>query len=587
MAISAVGTDAAANGSASPLSVSYPSGGHPCDIALLQVCSNSTVTTPTGYTLLNTQNVGSGRLYLYARYLDGSEAATVSITFASTRCAAALSIRRGTFASVTANISMLVPDSATASSTTPVSPPALREIPSGAWLEACAGVVGTNSSAATCTLTGTNWTKKVDTGNGSASVDAGICTAINSTDTGTANQPTFTFSASQANLAAVTFYLVETTLLTTTTAVLSNSATGTLPAGTSLGLPSQTTWSVGDIIVVAVATNGGSAVTAPAGWTALDSPNASTASFYKIWTLADFNAAPVTLTFSWTGSVVAAYCWLDVSSYNFGAGVVTATISPVIEAHAANQNASSTSITAPTSTPEWPFDLLVNVYFSRTAAGAIVIPGNQTAGAANNANSMSVAIGSEALHSNNATSTRTATGGAAAVNYGFSMVFRSGNLASLTGRLMPCGDNFNDLDPFRKGVSSLSGVGANKVVLLDSVDKSVAPDSVQPHIKNSDASVNSRAAFLGTGTWPIGFNGNYKIVGVAYDLVNQLIPLPNVWVYLYPCAAPSLCIAAAYTDASGNYSFSNIAPGSYIVIGHDPSATYQGYVVDWVVAVSQ
>lgn len=80
----------------------------------------------------------------------------------------------------------------------------------------------------------------------------------------------------------------------------------------------------------------------------------------------------------------------------------------------------------------------------------------------------------------------------------------------------------------------------------------------------------------------LAFAGSYKITGQTLDAG---LPVRRD-VLLFPQSAPALCIRYAYSDASGNFAFYNLAAGSYIVLGIDKSAARNAVVYDFVTAVA-
>jgi hypothetical protein len=75
--------------------------------------------------------------------------------------------------------------------------------------------------------------------------------------------------------------------------------------------------------------------------------------------------------------------------------------------------------------------------------------------------------------------------------------------------------------------------------------------------------------------------GVYQISGQT-----QLAGVPfRALVHLYPDRVPTLPVRSTFTDASGVYSFTDLAPGRYLVLGIDASGTYNAVVWDIVDAV--
>jgi hypothetical protein len=175
------------------------------------VNASGTVTTPSGYTLLDTLTQGGLVIREYGKISDGTESGTLAVTFATaTRANGTLKVRHsstGFDSTVLNNFSAFQHDTAT--SVSAITTTALTSVPANAWLEACGAAINTVTAAHACTVTGTNWTERNDTDNSSSSLTCVLDAADNATDTGTANTATFTWTnGTFGNLGAISYYLI-------------------------------------------------------------------------------------------------------------------------------------------------------------------------------------------------------------------------------------------------------------------------------------------------------------------------------------------------------------------------------------------
>lgn len=82
---------------------------------------------------------------------------------------------------------------------------------------------------------------------------------------------------------------------------------------------------------------------------------------------------------------------------------------------------------------------------------------------------------------------------------------------------------------------------------------------------------------------PPNYGGDYKITGTVQK-AGSLPYLVNVLVF--PEDAPSKCIASSYTNpTTGAYTVNHLAAGNYIVLGVDPTGTYNDVVYSLVPSV--
>jgi len=209
--ITRVGTDATANASATPVSPTYPTGIAAGDMLIITVAVNGTgtVTTPAGYTLMDTLTENVLVVREYAKIASGSETGALAIAFATaTGAVATIKARRsstGFDTTLANNFSTFKHDVNTGTITT-ITTTAMTGVPVGAWLEAHGGANKAVTSGVTVTVTGTNWTERTDDVN-STTARTALDTADNTTDTGTANSCIFTWSGGNDNVAAISYYI--------------------------------------------------------------------------------------------------------------------------------------------------------------------------------------------------------------------------------------------------------------------------------------------------------------------------------------------------------------------------------------------
>ena len=104
----------------------------------------------------------------------------------------------------------------------------------------------------------------------------------------------------------------------------------------------------------------------------------------------------------------------------------------------------------------------------------------------------------------------------------------------------------------------------------------ISGNSIQSNISANMIQADFRVKYY-------SFSGSYKIAGIVE--INT-IPSPNKFVFCFPVAAPSLCIASTVTDATGAYLFDNLAAGRYKVYAMDPSFSYNSKMYDNIAAVT-
>lgn len=270
---------------------------------------------------------------------------------------------------------------------------------------------------------------------------------------------------------------------------------------------------------------------APDGWTQLSAPIAGAVSWIKRAT----SVEPANYTFTWTGASVSCGSIAQFSGVSFAA----------IDGNGATANGAGTNIIAPTLTPKWTADLLVNCYVD-IGANTITVPGGQTPAGSSVGNSRSIIWGYETLASNSATGTRTATA-ASATSYGFSFLLRE---PSVSGLMVPYAP-FSVLGPMH------------------------------------DAAPN--AAIYGTGpnnaAWAAGilFAGLYKVEGHC-KLIGPGTPLYRHVLLTTMEGQPVRGAMTVNTD--GSYSFPYLPAGKYILLGIDQTLNQNAVVAALIDAIA-
>jgi len=317
------------------------------------------------------------------------------------------------------------------------------------------------------------------------------------------------------------------------TAAIIASASGTFATGAnnvSVGMP--TTPLVGNLLIMFVhapsATGGWNT---PSGWTKLTA--GTTANMY--YRIADGSEQGQFYSVSWTTNSKGSYGTLHVSG---------AAVSLTPDANNLQANASSANITAPSVSPSWPNDLLINFY-STSVNAAITLPGGQSSysGFVVSGNAMSLSLGYETLAAAGATGTRVATSSAAA-NVGASIALRDASAGFSGGAIETPGN-----------VISIRGL------LRQQNGLSVASPSF--------------VLSCGHGSGTASLSGTCKVGST---------PLPGVYVTISPTNAPNNVIGTTISAGDGTFSFSNIPAGWYVVEGVDPTGRYDGVIHTLILA---
>lgn len=295
---------------------------------------------------------------------------------------------------------------------------------------------------------------------------------------------------------------------------------------TSIAVPPVYPAIIGGPLIIVFWVNGGTSVSINGtGWTSI----IATGNLYA-WrrvvdgTERDANIGGSTWTISWTGQKEAGV--ISLAPYDDAGGDIQFDAGTMWTGQA---NASSTNITAPALTAPWNADILVNCYMTDTPH-TITPPGGQTI-ILQNATGTVVALAAayEQLSATGTTGTRVATCGTAAINVGFSFLFRK---QSASGTLLPA-----------------------------------SYQSQRDLLKRTSLTTNTRVLLSGNAL----NTGGSSISGTC-EVGNT--PLGNVRVTLRPENAPEYILAETISAADGTYSFTNLPVGTYVVTGVDPFSGY-------------
>jgi len=582
MTIYAVGTDAHGNAAGTTVSATYPSGIAAGNIICVAVCSNQSITTPSGYTAIDSNTSGSLTVALFAKIADGTESGTLSVTLGSSALSAIfIMVRRSDvgFNNVAAsplalsNISAVTKNSTTSAAA--LSTTAISAIPWQADVFAVCGALRSATSVDSCTLSGTDWQNAMSDG-ATASITA--LSAGSGEDPGdwgsNGTAATFTFAHTNSNLASIAWYIKENgpTFL--------SGAFGTNASGASISVPMPASLTAGNTLIIAVMTGPStSSFSTLSGWTTLVLPGNGVL-YAKI-----ADGTETSQSISWTTNAVSAYASIQMSNC-YGA---------LPDEYSAVLNSLSTNYTAPAVSPGDGGCTLLNIYFGRSA-NTITLPSGQTSITSTvTGNSMSVRAAYEYLGtvSGVSTGTRVATG-TSAVNMGVSIAIRPPT--SITRpRALWCGGwvptptfMYHNGDAQSAGPGlELFGFGPGFGFAYNgnfgtSVDGNTPlPTQSGYNVKvgqcpNVQQSVNAQLSPTGPQKF---YPGTGVIQGTCYANGG---PYSGAIVYLSSQDAPSNVIASAMTDSNGTYTFYNLGPGYYIVEGFDPSGTYNGVVQTFI-----
>jgi hypothetical protein len=306
-----------------------------------------------------------------------------------------------------------------------------------------------------------------------------------------------------------------------TTAASANSITVTAPSSIVRGR----------LLLAVIAQANSVTFTTPDGWQLLTSTTQA-AAFWKI----AGSSEPANYTFAFVGTANTS-CALILQ-------IAGNSVIPV-EASAAQNNAASASITAPTVTPRWTADLLVTVYCAQSA-NAITVAGGQSNIGGVTGNTRSIKAGYETLASNAATGTRVGSITSVA-NNGFNFVIRE---PVVDGFLIPITEYY---------------YGNPRGLFY------TAP-----------ARVPARGAIRADNLVRVGY-GTYKVEGYAKQY-GTLKPLTRC-VRLMTEQGDFISTRST-KPGTGFYCFTNLAPGKYTVLGLDQNGVQNGVVAALVEAVS-
>ena len=310
-----------------------------------------------------------------------------------------------------------------------------------------------------------------------------------------------------------------------------NASSTTAASANSITVAAPASIVRGRLLLAVIAQANTVTFTTPDGWQLLTNTTQA-AAFWKI----TGSSEPANYTFAFVG-VANTSCALVLQ-------IAGNSIQPV-EVAAGQNNAASASITAPTVTPRWTADLLVTVYSAQSANAITVAAGQSNIGSATG-NTRSINAGYETLTSNAATGTRVGTITSVA-NNGFNFVIRE-----------PVTDGFL--------IPTTEYLYGNPRDVLHA----------------SPARVPARGAIRGDAYVRVGY-GTYKVEGYTkqYSTLKPLIR----YVRLLTQSGDDISIQTT-NSGTGFYSFKNLAPGKYTVLGLDQNGVQNGVVAALVQAVS-
>jgi hypothetical protein len=456
--------------SSSTMAMTYPPGININDLIFVFVYTDPGMSTPSGYTSIGSLNDGgaTSTIYAFAKLAAGTESGTtltltIPVSAGVYPAVATMTVLRSTivpFTSVAACVNGFATGlNGAGGSTTVWTGPQLTNVPAGSWLMSAGFNYAGLAGAPVATITGTNWNVGTQKNLTIATYGSyAIAQADNAVDSGSANQPTITWSVAGVSgnyIGGLTFYVYEPIPI----AFASDSQAGCSAAATNYTVfPSLAT--EGDIMLFFLGTNGGTNLTAPGGttpgnnWVLLEAPTNGSC-WYRV---CDGQEPTGTgWNFSWTSSVAFAWALLHFT-FNNRQWVL------LPEAHSSQANVSSTNLVAPAITPFWNNDLLVNCYIGK-AANAITPPAGQTSLKNLSLSGMSILAASEPLASNASTGTRTATATAEA-SICFSVAIRYNFVTGTQypwGQLLPNGyDSVLDIPANRAG--ALPGIGPSTLL---------------------------------------------------------------------------------------------------------------------------
>ncbi len=248
-----------------------------------------------------------------------------------------------------------------------------------------------------------------------------------------------------------------------------------------------------------------------------------------------------------------------------------------LETTAVNSNGASTNYTAPTvTTTVSATELLVNFYGTASTAGAITVPGSQSALGSINGNGSSGVIGWENLAALGATGTRVATG-TSATNGCFTVAFFAArdNILTMGGVAATVAPIISALSA--PGVATMGGVIARPPFMREQpfwlADVGSGPSSSAAGSSNVTASTVTPSSTVMNAANAAGtLSGTVSIGGVA--TANCLVCL-----YWRPTGQ---MIKSTRTSSAGTYSFSGldlnaVTNNSYFAVAVDPDNLAQQF----------
>ena len=288
--------------------------------------------------------------------------------------------------------------------------------------------------------------------------------------------------------------------------------------------------------------------------------------------------------------------WTSTSTYAYAHFVVSG-VDPVATYDAAtlSSNSISGTLTMATLTPLWNADFLVVVYITNTPHTVTVNAALTLQGSAYVGTNFGAALGYETLTSNAATGALNGSCGTAGVNNVLAMAFRTQSTSNAF--VLPIGGAYGNtsIPPiiYVQNAAAISGTGALELVALGpgfgwafSGDFGTTVGGATAQVNTYDGTrnmpfgwdINAGPSVSGTLLPSVGqepFSATHTLSGICYyGSPGNFNPFSGVWVYLVHQSAPTVVLQAALTDADGSYTFYNLSPGNYTVLGVDPSETY-------------
>ena len=319
-----------------------------------------------------------------------------------------------------------------------------------------------------------------------------------------------------------------------------NSSSLTQAAQNNLPITYPASISKNNLLIAVVNAPSSNTMVAPTGWNLLATASGSTAFLWYKRATGDEGGSD---SWNWTTNSVSCGIIVNLTGNAIGNGVDGTPTS--------NANGASTNKTAPTITPRYTADMLLNIY-TDTSANAITVPGGQSNTGGAQGNTMSIIAGYETLSAVPvaATGTRVATNAGNTANTCFSLCISP---AIVAGTLLPAG-----------------------VFAINDIPKVTKP------ISGAVAGVIAQNGLLAIAGGTIGVAGGYKIAGTVTS--NGAPARKRVFICLRN--SPGTVLAETYSDATtGLYTFTGLGAATYDVWAQDPNNVYNNVSAAIIVSV--